>query len=59
VSAPRFIVTNTSGTLDAEAGNLRIIERIAMRDANRALPSLRDHQVRRRAVSVNGAGGDS
>jgi hypothetical protein len=38
---------------------LRIIERIAMRDANRALPSLRDHQVRRRAVSVNGAGGDS
>ena len=59
MSAPHFIVTSKKVTLEAEAGNLRIIERIAMRDANRALPSLRDHQVRRRAVSVNGAGGDS
>jgi hypothetical protein len=59
VSAQRFIVTNTSGTLDAEAGNLRIIEQIAMRDGNRVLPSLRDHQMLHRAVSANGAGKDS
>jgi hypothetical protein len=42
--------------MEAEAGNLRIVERIVMRDANRALASLRDHQLPCRAVSVNGAG---
>jgi hypothetical protein len=56
VSAQRFIVTNGSGTLDAEAENLRIIEQIAMKDANRALPSLREHRMRHGAASANGAG---
>ena len=53
------MMTGKRGTLEAQTGIMPIIERVAMKDVNRALDRLRKIQVRYRVVSANGAGKNS